>query len=105
MESSLRNIDAKLADVSQPLIKNIYGEKMKEKQQRSLELRNSLNARVELLEKLSSKMKSFEEHSQNLRRIIRSAETALNEISQCESKSSLQQAQIDIQVSYSLLFY
>ena len=100
MESSLGRADAKLSEISQPLAQSMYASRLKKNRRKISQLDKSVKEHVECLAELCVQMNEFEEKSQELKAVSRNAETALSEISQCESSSRLEQIQIQLQASF-----
>lgn len=104
MKSSIDTLDGKISEVFQPFKQSAYGRKLKETQRRIAKINTSLVDKANSLDQLNFQMKNFEEQSLCLKSIIRKAENALEETSQCESNTSLQQAYLILQVSLYIIF-
>ena len=98
MESSLGEANAKLSGLSQPLIQRVYENKLKKKRKRVDQLSKLLREHFESLTELGMQMSRFEQQCQDIKTINQTAKIALDELSHCESKSSLQEAQNKLQV-------
>ena len=100
MESSLDEANTKLSGLSQPLIQSVYGNTLKKKRERVNQLSKLLRKHFESLTELGMQMNRFEKQCQDIRIINQTAKMALDELSHCESKSSLQEAQKKLQVDF-----
>lgn len=87
-----------MSEISKSLVESAYGKKFKSKQRRVEQLQKKIDDEVQLLENLNEQMTYFEECSKKLNDVIKSADSALQDLKTCESNISLQQAQLRLQV-------